>query len=566
MKFRTRLFLGILGVLLVGLVVLVWLAQVELRAQLEEQYRDELSRTAALAAAALHDRALTDALADSLGAASGLRVSFISPDGAVIGDSEIDEAALQRVDSHRDRPEVGAALGGKTGVATRASETVSRRLLYVAVPHPAGVVRVARPIDDVRSAVTRSRRLLLAGSGLALLTAAALSLLLVRYLPRPFGQVRETARAIAGGDLSRRVRARGSDDVANLGRAVDEMAEQLERTVIDLSREKSDLTALFDGLEDGVAVVDGASVVVRANRAFERWAGRTGLKGVRFGTLFRDPRIGETVSMATEGKAGSYEITAGGRTLLMSAQPYGGGAVVLMRDLTQLRQLEGVRRDFVANVSHELKTPLTGILGFAEPLAEGDLPPDQTRLFAQRIEANARRMRDLLNDLLDLARVESGHWEPAREAVRLDQIARSAWSDLEPIPGDRGVLLKVDESARVAVDADPGSLHQMLHNLFDNALRYSPAGSEIEVHALPVDGNTLVEIRDQGPGIARQHRERVFERFYRVNAARDRDSGGTGLGLSIVKHLVVAHGGNVGVRSELGEGATFWFTLPASSA
>ena len=220
----------------------------------------------------------------------------------------------------------------------------------------------------------------------------------------------------------------------------------------------------------------------------------------------------------------------------------------------------------MANVSHELKTPLTGILGFAEPLAEGDLPPEKAQLFAERIEANARRMRDLLNDLLDLARVESGNWEPVRQPVRLGESARSTWSELAPIPDDRNVRLKIDESAGLAVDADPDSLHHIFHNLFDNALRFSPADSEIEVHARREDGHTIVEVRDRGPGIARQHQERVFERFYRVDAARDRASGGTGLGLSIVRHLVVAHGGDVGVRSELGDGATFWFTLPASPA
>ena len=166
---------------------------------------------------------------------------------------------------------------------------------------------------------------------------------------------------------------------------------------------------------------------------------------------------------------------------------------------------------------------------------------------------------------LDLARVESGTWAPVREAVSLDQRARSTWASLAPIPDDRDVRLDIDPSANLAVDADPDSLHHIFHNLFDNALRFSPSGAAIEVHARREDGYTVVEVRDHGPGIAQQHRERVFERFYRVDAARDRDSGGTGLGLSIVKHLVVAHGGEVGVRSELGEGARFWFTLPDSA-
>lgn len=566
MRFGTRLFLGILGVLLAGLVVLVSLVQLELRGELEKQYREELARTALVAATSLHDRDLTDSLADSIGAASGLRVTFVSRDGTVLGDSEVDLAALPRVENHGDRPEIRDALGGRTGVGTRASETVSRRLIYVAVPHPAGVVRLARPLDDLRTAITRSRRLLFAGGALAMLVAAALSLFIVRLLPRPLRRVRETAKAIAAGDLSRRVRATGSDLVANLGHAIDEMAEQLERTVDDLSREKGDLSALFEGLEDGVAVVDGTGIVVRANTAFRHWAGRVDLVGVRFGTLFRDPRIGETVSRAVDGQAASCESSVGDRTLLMSAQSYGGGAVVLMRDLTKLRQLEGVRRDFVANVSHELKTPLTGILGFAEPLAEGDLPPEQARLFAERIGANARRMRDLLSDLLDLARVESGTWAPIRQVVRLDHSARTAWSDLAPMPDDRNVRLVVDASAGLAVDADPDSLHHIFHNLLDNALRFSPDDGTVEIRARREEGRTIVEVRDQGQGIAQQHLERVFERFYRVDSSRDRESGGTGLGLSIVKHLVVAHGGDVGVRSELGDGATFWFTLPTSGA
>lgn len=565
MRFRTRLFLGILTVLLAGLVILVALVQIERRAEVEAQFQEELSRAARLAAAAVHDRGLTDALADSLGAASGLRVTFIGPDGAVIGDSEVDADALPGVENHADRPEVQAALRGGVGNASRASETVSRVLVYAAVPHSGGVVRLARPLDDVRMAITRSRRLLFGGSALALLAAVALSLLMVRYIPRPIRKVRETARAIAAGDLSRRVRARGSDDVANLGHAIDEMADKLQRTVVDLKREKSDLTALFEGLEDGVAVVDASGLVVRANPAFRRWAGRREVEGERFGTLFRDPRIRETVSAAIDSTPGTYESPVGDRTLLMSVQPYGGGAVVLMRDLTELRQLEGVRRDFVANVSHELKTPLTGILGFAEPLVEGDLPPDQAKLFAERIEANARRMRDLLSDLLDLARVESGSWAPAPTAVHLKENACSSWSRLAPIPETRDVRLTVDESARVFVDADPESLSHIFHNLFDNAIRFSPEGGEVVLRARVENGQTRVEVEDQGPGIPRQHQARVFERFYRVDAARDRDSGGTGLGLSIVKHLVVAHGGEVGVRSELGEGATFWFTLPTAS-
>jgi two-component system phosphate regulon sensor histidine kinase PhoR len=565
MRFRTRLFLGILTVLLAGLAIVVVVAQNELRSELEARYQAELSRAASLTAATLADRELDDALADSLGRVSGLRVTFIGVDGTVVGDSDVPAELLPTVENHAGRPEIRAALRGELGVATRASETVSRELLYVAAPHPAGAVRLSLPLESVRRTVIRSRRFMLSAGAMALLTAAVLSLLLASYLPRPLRAIRETARAIAAGDLSRRVRPRGSDDIADLGHAIDDMAEQLERTVRDLRLEKSDLSALFESLEDGIAVVDEAGVVVRANPAFEHWAGRREVKETRFATLFRDPGIGAAAADAVRGIPSSHESRLADRTLLMSTRPYGRGAVVIMRDLTELRQLEGVRRDFVANVSHELKTPLTGILGFAEPLVEGDVPPDQAQLFAQRIEVNARRMRDLLNDLLDLARVESGSWDPQLKAVRLDESAVSTWARLAPIPDAREVRLEVDETARVAVDADPEALSHILHNLFENAIRFSPAGGTIVLRAR-VDGRmTRVEVQDQGPGIPRQHQARVFERFYRVDTARDRESGGTGLGLSIVKHLVVAHGGNVGVRSELGEGSTFWFTLPTAS-
>ncbi len=562
MRFRTRLLLGMLIVFILALSAFVWLAYLRLRGESEAETRNVLAREARLVATALADRRLTDALADSLGRATELRVTFIAPDGAVIGDSEIAEAALPQVENHTNRPEVQAALRGETTAARRTSMTVSRELLYTATPHPDGVIRLSVSVSEVEASITRARRVLFGGAALALLVVIILSTLLVRFVPRPLSRVHETAQAIVAGDLSRRVRPRGSDEVARIGRSIDDMAEQLQRVVEDLQHEKSDLTALFEGLEDGVAVIDEDGTVVRANPAFCRWAGREAAAGQRFATLFRDPGIGNTAAEAIAGKVTSYESQLGDRTLLMSVQPYGGGALVVMRDLTELRQLEGVRRDFVANVSHELKTPLTGILGFAEPLVDGDLTPEQARQFAERIQANARRMQALTEDLLDLARVEAGAWEPDVETVRLDEVAEAAWGAILPEPQKKRVRLHTDPSAERTVSADADALNHILHNLFDNAVRHSPPDATVTIAARDRNGDVVIEIIDRGPGLGIQHRERVFERFYRVDPARDRESGGTGLGLSIVKHLVVAHGGEVGVRSVLGEGATFWFSLP----
>ena len=239
---------------------------------------------------------------------------------------------------------------------------------------------------------------------------------------------------------------------------------------------------------------------------------------------------------------------------------------MVLRDLTRLRRLEGVRRDFVANVSHELKTPLTSVIGFAEPLTDPDLPREQVTSFAERILANGTRMRRLVEDLLDLSRIEGGSWQPEPGRVEIEPMARSVWQELDPVTESRGARLEVACDEAAAVEADPEALRQVLRNLLDNAVRHAPESSTVRVSARPVDGRVRLAVEDEGPGIPAEHRGRVFERFYRVDAGRSRASGGTGLGLSIVKHLVAAHGGEVGVDSEVGRGTAVWVTLPAPAA
>jgi signal transduction histidine kinase len=248
-----------------------------------------------------------------------------------------------------------------------------------------------------------------------------------------------------------------------------------------------------------------------------------------------------------------------------SVRPHRDGVLFVLRDLTRLRRLEAVRRDFVANVSHELKTPLTSIMGFAEAIAESEMPDARRQEFAERILTNSRRMRRLVDDLLELTRIESGRWELAAESVELGAAARAEWAILEPLAKERSVRLAMD-AGLPTVTADPGAVRQILRNLFDNALRYAPEGSEVRLSTSTVDGWVRTEISDSGPGIPSAHLARIFERFYRVDPARSREAGGTGLGLAIVKHLVRAHGGEVRAESELGRGTTVWFTLPVASS
>ena len=321
---------------------------------------------------------------------------------------------------------------------------------------------------------------------------------------------------------------------------------------------------MFDELEDGVAQVDREGLIVRANDAFEGWIGRSDLTGERIGSLFRDPGNVVAVQAAIAGETGSNESRIGNHTVLLTCRPDAHGALVVLRDLTRTRQLEEVRRDFVANVSHELKTPLTNVLGFSEAIAEDEEVPAGPRGFAARIVANSRRMQALVDDLLDLSRIESGAWTPEPVDLELAAIAREVWSTFDRGPHDPGVALDVAAPDDLVVHADPDALRQILRNLLDNALRYAPASTAVSISATRDSGSVRIIVEDEGPGIPTAHLERVFERFYRVDAARSREAGGTGLGLSIVKHLVGAHGGEVGIDSEVGRGTRVWLVFPSA--
>jgi two-component system, OmpR family, phosphate regulon sensor histidine kinase PhoR len=563
---RRRTLLLLLVALAVPLGLFLLWEQVELAPQLEERATLQLERTARLIAEDVGTKPLSDSLADRLGSVAGLRVTLIDRDGIVRGDSEVDPSRLPSVENHAGRPEVRAALEGRMGAAMRASETVSLRLLYVAVPHPEGVVRVAVPQREILSFLTRTRQIAL---GTGIVGAVLLLLgsgLLHRLRTAPLLRIGETVRALGAGRLDSRTAVTGASPEGALGRALNDTADRLRDREAGLLRDRGDLEQLLDRLHEGIAVVDAAGQVIRANRAFARWVGRSDVVGQRLAILFRDPRNRETVEEAASGRAAVHETELGNRTVALSAEPHGDGALVVIRDLTRTRQLEGMRRDFVANVSHELKTPLTSLQGFAEALSGEDPGADRVRIFSERILANVERMRHLVDDLLDLARIESGAWSPEPEPVPLAEAVEEAWAELEPGPESAHVRLELEIPPASTVLCDRDALGQILRNLLDNAVRYAPADTPVRVRAREAGDSVQMEVSDSGPGIPEIHLARVFERFYRVDAARSREAGGTGLGLSIVKHLVAAHGGEVGIRSRLGSGTTAWVRLPGADS
>ncbi len=568
MRLATRVFLllaGIDALIFAGLIAWIetGLAARERAAAVSELAR--AGRAAALLVAETGETGASDSLADALGDVLRARVSIIEADGRVLGDSEIPRDRLPSVESHADRPEVRAARATGLGWAERASETVAQSLLYVAVPAGESVLRASVPTDEVYANVARARSIALTIflASLALFWGAAE--LLAGRAEKRLSRARETLRHVSTGDLEHRTGLRGFTPFESLGQAVDLAADRFQEQIAASAREGEDLRALFEGLEAGLAVVDPDGVVRLSNPAFERWAGRPVPTGARFSSLFRIPKVLAAAEGATRGEHVTEELRLGEHTVLLSARPHRGGALLILRDLTALRRLEGVRRDFVANVSHELKTPLTSIVGFAEAIVRNRLPETRVEEFGRRILANGQRMRRLVDDLLDLALVESGSWKPSPAPMSVVELARETWASLPDDAKPEGVSIEADPGRMPLVRADPEAVRQILRNLLDNAARYAPPRSVIRVAGDTVGPFLRVQVTDEGQGIPSAHLHRVFERFYRVDPARSRERGGTGLGLAIVKHLVVAHGGEVGIESQVGRGTTVWFTLPLAT-
>ncbi len=545
---------------------LVW-TETSLRPEVEERVARQHERTLRIIALEIGDRPLTDSLADRLGEAAEIRVTFIGPDGRVLGDSDVDADRLPELDDHSDRPEVRAARADGFGFSLRPSRSVARSLFYAAIPSGENVLRIASPEPEALAVLGRTRR--------GALFFAFLSFLLLAIAWRPLGlgsargveRVRGAIRALGAGRFEGTTEIR-SGPLAEVAREVDDAARSLVARRTRRDEALAQQEAMLEAIHDGVAVVDGSGRVVRANSAFEEWTGRQEVVGQPIGTLFRHPGPRDVLEAALAGRVEGTEASLGTRTVRVTAVPREEGAVLTIRDLTATRRLEGMRRDFVANVSHELKTPLTAIRGFAEPLLDGDVEETRATEFLERILVNLDRMQRLVDDLLDLTRIESGGWTPELSEVEVGSAVEQVWRRIEPLATARELELRLDVSGPDRILADPDGLEQILANLLDNAVRYSPEGGSVSVAVRLVSNGAALrlEVADEGTGIPADDIDRVFERFYRVDAGRSREAGGTGLGLSIVKHLVAAHGGTVGIESELGLGTTVWLELPIRGA
>jgi signal transduction histidine kinase len=563
--FGARLLLAVVTILVVTVAGAMLAADRWLRASIEHTLADEMRRQAHLLGAALPQE--TEHLAQAarrLSAFGNRRMTIVDSTGRVLGDSEFDDASLALLDNHLSRPEIAEAWATGSGVAKRFSTSTNRVELKVAVREWPGVVRVSAPMDQVDVVISDAQR----GVFLAALVALALGVILAwvveRQVTRPLDRLVTAARGLAMGRAPV-YPASTIPEVRQLVRAFRAMQEELSQRMDELRRGREETGVLLGSMVEGVIAVDQAGEVVFCNTALRRlldYADDDPLPNLR--ELFRRPEARQLVDAVLGGEAVlGRELAIDGRVVLVTARPLPTrGAVVCLHDITDLRRLETVRRDFVANVSHELRTPLTSIAGYADILA-GDAPDPRTAAqFLEVIRTNATRMQHLVDDLLDLARLESGTWRPDVQPVDAADVARSAWAPYAARAEAAGITfaLQVAEDARLDADAD--ALRQILTNLFDNALRHTPTGGRIQVEIAAVHDGTAVSVSDTGSGIAAEHLPRVFERFYRADPARSRSQGGTGLGLSIVKHLVESHGARIDLTSALGRGTTIRMVFP----
>jgi two-component system phosphate regulon sensor histidine kinase PhoR len=515
-----------------------------------------------------------------LGKLTSTRLTAILTSGKVVGDSEKDPG---RMDNHADRPEVREAMQGRVGMSTRFSFTLGHHMMYVAVPwrqqdQIVGVVRASLPMKAIAGAI-RALYVKVAWGGLGVaLLVAVLGFFMARRISGPLNDLKRGALRFARGDLDRKLPVPNTDELASLAEALNYMTDQLQDQIQALSRQGKEQEAILSSMSEGVLALDAEGRLLTINSAgadmlqldpataqnlpVQEVIQDSGLKWFINRTLSNPEPIEEEVEIKDNGR----RIFKAHGTSLRDSQGISLGTLVVLHDITQLRQLENTRRDFVANVSHELKTPITSIKGFVETLLAGALKePENAENFLRIIANQTDRLNEIIDDLLTLSRIEQ---ETERRQIflhgqKIKAVLQSAIQVCQAKAAEKKIILELNCPEDLRAQINPPLLEQALVNLVDNAVKFSKPGRMVHVEAQRQGPEVIIRVRDQGPGIPPEHLPRIFERFYRVDAGRSRKIGGSGLGLAIVKHIALAHGGRVTVASTPGEETVFSLHLPA---
>jgi len=518
-------------------------------------------------------------LADRIGAQLGVRVTIIAPDGIVLGDSEVKREDLPKLENHMDRPEVQQALKEGYGASQRYSYTLKKYMLYSAAvvgkDKPVAIVRLVIPVSKVAEFESGMQKILAAGIVLIFLISLVLSYLISMVVTRPLTKISSAAKAIASGDFSRKTFIGSQDEISDLAAILNYMSDEIRSKIEKIESGEAKLETVLSGMVEGVIVTDARGKIILANPSLRKLffidtapEGKTPLEVIRNSAVqnivdkvlkgYQRIAAEEIIVSTPEEKF----IKVSGVAIIKGKQI--DGAIFVFHDISELRKLEKIRQDFVANVSHELRTPLSSIKGYSETLLDGGkIKPEERKEFLDIIYRESDRLAKLIDDLLDLSRIESGKMSMVFIPIEIAPVVKRSAGVLEKLAREKSIKIEADiPSDLPKVLADENRLSQVLLNLIDNSVKYTPDGGLVKISVLLQDKYLQVDIADTGIGIPQEDLPRIFERFYRVDKARSRQFGGTGLGLSIVKHIVQGHGGQVWVKSEVGRGSTFSFTIP----
>ena len=577
---RFKLFLAFFYFIVVGLGVTGLVLSYYLKRNIVHATEDELLSFAKSTRLLLESRDVPlndvecDRLSDAVSAAIGARVTIIRPDGKVIGDSDLSLDKVRALENHGDRREVQDAIRLGFGTSTRYSTTLLNEMMYVAVRFnrggDTGIIRVSKSLEEVSRAASALRRILIYASLIGLVIAAILSAASSHLFSRRLRSLVSSAQHLVRGEAQPRIEEGASDELGGLAGSLNELSDKLEEYVAQLAEKRDLFEAVLDGMSEAVIAVDELEHVTLLNRAgtillgiTDRPIGKMLLETVRI------PELHELAAVDTDQPNATREfdlhIKTQRRILARATRLAKGGSVIVLLDVTDLRRLERIRRDFVSNVSHELRTPISIIQANAETLRDGAMEdPEAAARFLDAMIANAKRLSSLIADLLDISRIEEEKYELVLAPVPLSPALHRAAAALETKALSRRFTITIEPCSDLAVSADARALDQILFNLVDNAVKYAGQDGRVVLRVIDNDDTVTIEVEDDGPGIAPRYRDRLFERFFRVDKGRSREMGGTGLGLAIVKHLAAAMNGETGMRPASPNGSIFFIVLAKS--
>ena len=585
MRLLWRIYVYFFVSTLLALTVTAWYAHNSMQCFYREEVASELLTRANVLASELGTNSLAENAAQvdqhckEFGRMTQTRVTVILPDGKVIGDSDHDVATME---NHSNRPEIIDALKGQAGRSERFSDTIRRMLMYLAIPLRrdgaiVAVVRASLPLSAIDWTLHSVYRHIAVGAAMVAILFAVVAYYLARHISRPLADMRQAAERLARGDLQTCVALPKGEEMQSLARTLNQMAAQLSERMEMITRKSDEQRAVFSSMVEGVLAVDGDARILDLNTAAARLLDLAPdqVRGRSIQEAVRNPDLQNfiTATLTAGGPAEAGIVLYGNEerflqlhgTALKDAAGKKLGALVVLNDITRLKRLETVRRDFVANVSHELKTPITALRGCVETLSDPThrTPEDDERFMAM-MARQVERLGAIVEDLLSLSRIEhdTEHKRITLQSGAIGDVLRRAAQAFAKAADAKRIDVSVECPGDLTAPINAPLLEQAVGNLIDNAIKYSDERTSVTVSGTLNGNNVEIRVTDKGPGIEKKHLSRIFERFYRVDHARSRALGGTGLGLAIVKHIVLAHNGQVLVESTPGQGSSFTIRIP----